>query len=194
MKRTYRIFKPASILILDFILGFALGIGAMASQIPLVPANVGGTFTQDPALVTTAQQLGIDASNVNLSYADVVTADDVSPEYADRIEGSFLAPNTITIKSGLTESEQQYIVAYEFMHYFWQNLPQENRDQLTTLYQTYYDTNESFQTLTAPYTGEPSTIADERNSNACTRVEPSALTDDFNAYCDQYIKNRSLLF
>lgn len=158
----------------------------------LPPATViGEHISQDPTLVADAQQLGLDYSGVNLSFAPTLSAPDV---VGTSTVGEFTPPNSIQIKAGLTKPQELQTVAYEFMHYYWQNLPLNIQQQMTTVYQQYYDSNTDFQQLTKYYTGNSSVIADERNSTACTQVQPYLLSTSFNIYCNQFIPNRSILF
>ena len=187
MKRLLKIIGGLAIIYIALCVGYALSENNVST-----PHSIGATITQDPTLVADAVQLGLDYSNVNLSFAPTLHASDIADD--SKTIGVFHSPNTITIKSGLTKDQEINIVAYEFMHYYWQNLPKETKTNLTNTYQTYYDSNLTFRQLTALYVGSPETLADERNSNACTRTPPYVLTDEFNTYCNTFIPNRSILF
>lgn len=159
----------------------------------IIPKSVGVQLAQDPALVADAQQLGIDYSPLNMSLAPSLSADDVIADQ-DNTTGTFQAPNTIKVKSGQTRQDELRSLAYEYLHYVWENMRIDKKQQLTALLQQYYDSSSSFRQLNANYMGTPDILADERNSVACTYIQPYLLTDDFNSYCDHYIPNRSILF
>lgn len=189
------VYGGLGILAILFIIGFITGL-VQGLQHPIstiaTPATVAPSLTQDPVLVSDAQELGIDYSNINMSFAPSLTATDINGGY--QTIGTFQAPNIIQILSGQTKQNELTTLAYEYLHYVWINTSMADRQQMTTLYQQYYDSNYDFQQLTAPYTGTPDIIANERNSTACTLVIPGKLTDAFNTYCNSIVPNRDILF
>lgn len=190
MKKLLKIILVIVLVFVVFVGGAAVGLSSYPHL--TTPNGVAKPLTQDPILLADAQQLGIDTSNVNLSFADQLSASDVSP--SDVVVGSFTAPNNIKVKSGQEKSQELNTVAYEFMHYFWSQLPVTSQSQLTTTLNDFYNQDSEFQRITAGYVGSDAVLADERNSTACTLVPPYVLTDDFNAYCNQFIPNRAILF
>lgn len=189
------VYGGLGILAILFIIGFITGL-VQGLQHPIsavaTPTAVVAPITQDPVLVSDAQELGIDYSNLNMSFATSLTATDIDNGY--KILGTFQAPVTIKILSGQPKQDELSSLAYEYLHYTWINMPSAEQQQMTTLYQQYYTSNPDFQRLTVAYIGTPDIIANERNSTACTKVDPSVLTDDFNAYCNSAIPNRAILF
>lgn len=190
MKKLLKICLKLVGLLLVLWIGIAIGLNAYPHLI--TPNNITKPLTQDPILIADAQQLGIDYSRVNISLSPSVTGDDVKDN--TNTVGTFQAPNNILVKSGLSKQQELQTVAYEFMHYFWSREPQANRTQLTQTLQDFYNHDSEFQRITQPYVGDTDTIADERDSTACTAIPPYVLTDEFNAYCNQFIPNRAILF
>lgn len=159
------------------------------------PKTIAATLSQDPALLEDAQELGIqDYTKVNINYAQTVTADDATTDANRTVIGSFTAPNTILIQSGLTKRVELQTVAYEYMHYLWIQIPQASRDAMIPIFQQFYDTNSDFHSETSGYYGSAATIADERDATACTKIPPYELVTAFNDYCNTLITNRSILF
>lgn len=150
---------------------------------------------QDSTLVADAQQLGLsDYQKVNLQFLSDVTmkTGDLSSNIS--VIGAFVAPDTISIKTGLTKSIELQAVAYEFMHYYWEQLPQSTKDTETPVLQNLYNSDPSFRAITKDFTGSSNTINDERNAAACTKVPPYALSEELNSWCNSFIPNRPLLF
>lgn len=192
MRLSKRGVAKATIVITVLFVAMALGANIVGDQlvapvpvVPPVPALV-----QDASLVAYARTLGIDYTPLNINFSAVVTSTDVKGETI----ASFTAPNSILIKSGMSEEKTSQALAYEYMHYTWSLLTPVQRTEGAVGYQTLWNNNYEFQRLTSGYYGSPEIIADERNSTACVLMQPSVLSADFNAYCNSYIKNRGILF
>lgn len=152
-------------------------------------------IAQDPTLVDDAKQLGLsDYQWVNLSFTDNKTAKDGDLPDGTPINGVFYGPNTISISTGLNKQDELVSVAYEIMHYYWSNLPDDNKQSAEQVMQNFYDSDPKFQDITRDFIGDASLLGDERSATACTKVPTYILTDDFNTYCNQFIPNRSILF
>lgn len=168
-------------------------VGKRAGNIA-APIGAAASVTQDPTLVTDATQLGINPAGVNLALVPAVNNTTDVTDGAN-IVGGFVAPNTISIKSGLDKSTEVQTVAYEFLHYYWAKTSAQERQQLTATYQSLYDSSAELRYLTQNYVGDADTLADERNSTACTLIDPANLTQSFNTYCNGLLPNReSVLF
>lgn len=162
------------------------------------PTTVAKPLTQDPVLMADAQQLAIDYSPLNLILTSESLNAIASGKTTETTDGSpiglFLTPNTIYIQSGLDKNEELNIFAYEYMHYYWSNLSGNDQQSIATELDAYRNQNVNYNADVSRYHGDTKTIQDEEDSTACTRVDPSLLSDSFNAYCNQAIPNRSILF
>lgn len=183
-----------AILCVGYAIGYASGASDTRRNLSPTPAKIGANLIQDPVLLADASQLGLNPSDLNMSFVSTVGSGDVKEIDSSNVYGSFSAPNNIVVRSGLDKKTELASLAHEFMHYSWNNLPLQERQSLTKTYQNYYDNNTSFRAITAGYVGSPDAIATERNSVACTGVNPSTLDNDFNAYCNKFIPNRAILF
>jgi hypothetical protein len=157
------------------------------------PTIAGANLTQDPTLVADAKQLGIDYSPLNLTFTskNISISDETVSGGAI---GVFYPPNIIYIESGLSKYQELNIVAYEYMHYVWENLPTSTKQRISSELTLYRTQNSDYNADVSHYSGDTATIEDEQDSTACTRVEPYLLSDSFNAYCNAAIPNRSILF
>lgn len=194
LKRTKKVLKWLSIAALlygMYVIGYAVG----ESTTPRynVPATVGVTLSQDPVLVADAQQLGINYAPLNMKFSSGALTS-LTETVDNGAIGLFTTPNSITIATGLSKKDELNILAYEYMHYAWIGLTAEQKQSLTSSYQHYRTINPDFNAEVSHYHGDEATIANEMNSTACTRVQPHLLTVDFNNYCNQFIKNRNILF
>lgn len=153
------------------------------------PASV--TVMQDSQLRTDAQTLGLDVRGVNLIYSTDFT--DVDLPTSNEI-GQIFYPNTIHIKAGLPADEEQNIVAYEVLHYYWSRLPAAEQAQLIPQFAQFYAQSAYFRQLMSVFHGNQAILDDEMDSNICTRVDPSQLSTSLNSYCDSLIPNRDVLF
>src|ERR1017187_1335182 len=66
-----------------------------------IPASVQGTISQNPTLVTDAQTLGINYSEINLVFVATPLASDVASQA--EVISVFIPPNTIQIKTDLSK-------------------------------------------------------------------------------------------
>lgn len=150
------------------------------------------SLKQDPILIADAKLLGINYSDLNMSFAKHLLADDVKDGVA--VAGTFQMPNNIKVKSGQNKHEELETLAYEYLHYKWAQYTPAKKAKLTKTYQIFYDADESFRRLSASIYGDKDVLADERNSIACTEVKPYFLTEGLNDYCNALIPNRRILF
>ncbi len=160
-----------------------------------IPNVVGEELTQDPKLVSDAKQLGIDYSPINWEFVESIpntNYDDITPGTA--IIGGFTAPNSIQVKSGMGKQQELQTVAYEYLHYKWTQYTPNQKAKLENLLQRFYDNKLYFREATKAITGSADVLGDERNSMACTVIQPYLLTQAFNDYCDSLIPNRTILF
>lgn len=157
--------------------------------IPAKPAS------GDPTLMQYASELGLKLPDgMKLVYApSLPAADDL--DAASTAGVYYNSTNTIFIKTGYNRLDTKNLLAYEFMHYVWekvatpaqQNMVNLEGDQL--IQSDFY-----FKRDMQPFLGtniQPAEQNDERDSNICTRVPESHLSAAVNAYCDQYVPNRS---
>ena len=179
--------------ILGFIIDFSTGVFESKSTNVNTPASINAPLTQDPTLVADAQQLGIDYSPLNLSFTSQPITSNTETTDGSPI-GVFFAPNTIHIQSGLAKSDELNILAYEYMHYAWANLTSTQRSTIGAELDAFRTQDADFNSDVSRYHGDTAVIQNEEDSTACTRVDPSLLSDSFNAYCNQFIANRSILF
>lgn len=173
-------------------------LGTLGSSTPPLPnaptpTSVAQPLTQDPALVADAQELGINYTPLNWRYSSSVLTSNT--ETSDgTVVGLFTTPNSIQIATGLSKSDELNMVAYEYMHYYWSNLTEYQRQSIGANLDEYRTQNADFNADVSRYHGDVETIQDEEDSTACTRVASYLLSDDFNAYCNTAIPNRSILF
>lgn len=195
MKQFIRAIMFTSITLL--IIGFVIAANTAPAPDDTIPQTVAAQPTQDPVLVADAQRLGIDYKAISWHYSsDEITAslNSIAETTNDTVIGLFEPPDTIIIATNLSTSDELNIVAYEYMHYVWAGLTDTQRQDMGALLDQYRTRNPSFDTDVSRYHGDAATIQNEENSTACTRVDPSLLSDSFNNYCNQYIPNRALLF
>lgn len=144
-------------------------------------------YQRNYELLQRAKELGIDVSNINLNISDKVEADDLSDAL-----GTFLLPNTITIKSGLSPHAERQILAHEYLHYLWST--QDHQDNL----QSYIDASVNdpwLKEVLSSYTNcDRECIADEAHSYSCSTEPLEYLSQEFNNYCNSLIPNRQILF
>lgn len=178
-----------------FTVGYNIGFN---SGLPTVPHVMAATLNQDPTLVADAQQLGINTGALNLEFVSGFSSTEGDLTDTSATIGAFIAPNTIQVKSGISKKDEMISVAYEYMHYVWSNFKPETKSSLAAGYDRLYSDDSDFATEIAPFMALKSNTADtiqnEENSIACTHLDPNSLTNEFNAYCNTYIPNRSLLF
>lgn len=183
MKVRYLVLAP--LLVVPYWLG--------SSDKPTPPnVVVGGSLHRDPRLVSDAKKLGIDSTPLNLKLVSHIKRADEKVD--GTIIGVFYRPNSIQIRKGLSRTAELNILAYEYMHYVWQNLPASQKKVLTMGLKDYRKMNPNFNRDVSRYHGPSKIINDEMDSTACTRVAPYLLSRGFNSYCDHYIKHRAILF
>lgn len=175
-----------------YAVGFNVGANGKITNLA-VPLNIKPHLTQDPKLVGDAQELGIDYSQVNLEFTPTNPTSTIEKSDEPAV-GVFIYPNTIQIKTGLSKKDELTIVAYEYMHYVWKDTSTKQQQQLAKQLRVYRSWNPDFNADVSRYHGTPETIDNELHSTVCTHVQPYLLSNSFNNYCNQFIKNRSILF
>lgn len=153
------------------------------------PVTVTQVVSQDTQLKADADDLGIDVSGINLAFNDNQQSYNLKP--GEISYGLYIGPNSIQIKPNQSHQEELKLLSYEYMHYvWWERLSDAQRAGQANLYQTLYDTNDSFKQLMRFYSGN---IDDERDATACTRLPRDQLSDQINIFCDTWIPERNLV-
>lgn len=153
--------------------------------------------TGDPTLLSYAKELGIQLPNgMTLVYEKTLpAADDLAANITAGVY--YQATNTIYIQTGYTKYQTENLLAYEYMHYVWEDVDSAYQQNIVDAASTnLLETSPTFRTDVEPFVtanvsqGERD---DEQDSNACTRLPASQLPALVDAYCAHYIPNRSLI-
>jgi hypothetical protein len=158
--------------------------------VPATPRSL-----SSPLLLGYANDLGLYIpSDMTLTLADTIPeAADLSPSVTEGVY--FGDSKTIFIKNNETVKGLKNMLAYEYMHYVWNNLA--TPDQKTAILSEsdiLIFTNAKFKSDMVDFLGtniQPNVQDDERDSNMCTRLPASALSDMANNFCNNFIPNRS---
>jgi hypothetical protein len=183
-----RLVLGGSVVLIGAIYGWAL-FGLHTNPTPLpkyTPVQVAPK--QDPKLLSIARNVGIDVSNLNLYY---------STPKADNVKGAsatFAYPNTIELRRGMTLKNQRILLSHEYLHYKWELMTPQDRDNLTQVYINYFSKNDWMVKRLETYKCSSTCLANESFAYACTETPTYMLTKEFNALCNSYIKNRNILF
>lgn len=171
--------------------GGGIALGTLARQNGLVsPLSAPSVkLKQDPRLLRQASNVGLDTTNLNLVFGDIVGAN------VDDAMGGFIAPNTIILKEGLTKKEIRTILAHEYIHYQWTLMDDGVRDSVVEVYERLQKDDPWIkQRLNDYHHCDTECMANEATAYSCTELAPYRLTEEYNDFCNQFITNRKVLF
>lgn len=148
--------------------------------------------TGTPILLEYAAELGIKLPDgLTLVLEDKIPdASNLDPTLAQAIY--VRDTKTIHIKSGATVHATKEYVAYEYLHYVWNNVTTpEQQAMVNAEGDRLMLTSPTLKANMANFaTNSQSVYNDERHSNICTRVPVTELSAAVDAYCNSFIPNR----
>lgn len=172
-----------------FVGGFYAYEYLIESQKPInqVGASIKADVRQDHTLLTKSQQLGIDVSRVNLTYAN-------STEQG--ATGDFKEPNNIDVNPGQDDTTTLRVLSHEYYHYYWKNFTTpDQKTHLNNVLIDFYNSDTWLQNRMKPYIDKgckDECFADELHSISCTEIPNYVLAQEFRDYCNSIVPNRSL--
>jgi len=161
--------------------------------VPVVSKPIPVNVEHSPKLASEAKRLGLDITNVNVTYKKNLNYGGVTS--GATIYGFYQPPNTIYIRPDTTAKEET-VLAHEYMHYVYARvLSYEDRVASADRYKENLSKNSYILDKLSLYKGcDADCKVDEANSMMCAEVNPATLPKAYNDYCSRFVPNRKLLF
>ena len=146
---------------------------------------------QDPTLLSDAQLLGIDASELNLEYTTDFRPN-FTPPANSTIHAIFYPPNTLAVRPGMDKTEEYAALAHEYLHFQWSKGNRAPTDALMQVYNGNYYLRQRMSFYNSLGVGSPDFV-EELNSIECTEYADGSLYYVVLNYCTKYLPNRNVL-
>ena len=161
--------------------------------VPVVSKPIPVNVEHSPKLASEAKRLGLDITNVNVTYKKNLNYGGVTS--GATIYGFYQPPNTIYIRPDKPANERR-VLAHEYMHYVYaQKLSDADKELWSQIYEQYQSKDPYIKRQLTFYTNcDELCKLDESHSMSCVEILPTTLQAKVNAYCDRFIPSRQLLF
>lgn len=154
-------------------------------------------FALSPEIVRDAQALGIDRTGLVAAHAQI---GDVSPCEAIGLVGHVVGctdKNVVIVSAGLSQSSELVTLNYEYLHYVWHQLSDDQRNHYIAELGQLYHSSRGLDQAMKPYLnengGDMDTFWDEMHSVVGTYMNDRELPADLLSHYTQVTPNRQIL-